>query len=85
MGFGSKAPMGIGDKDPITFGQFLVLITLGVLFTQICVWIGPATAVILSIGAISTLLVVIRRFRPSWIKAFWTWCIDVGQNSRFPR
>ena len=71
------------DKDPMTFGQFLLLIALGVLFALLWVWVDPALAVVLGIGSIGTVVVVVCRFRPRWIKAFWAWCIDVGQNSRF--
>ena len=71
------------DKDPMTFGQFLLLIALGVLFALLWVWVDPALAVVLGIGSIGTVVVVVLRFRPRWIKAFWAWCIDVGQNSRF--
>ena len=71
------------DKDPMTFGQFLLLIALGVVFALLWVWVDPALAVVVGIGAIGTVVVVVLRFRPRWIKAFWAWCIDVGQNSRF--
>ena len=76
--------MGFGDKDPITLGPLLWLFALGGVFALIRVWIGPALAVVLGIGTIGTLLVAVRHFRPRWIKAFWAWCIDVGQNNRFP-
>ena len=71
------------DKDPMTFGHFLLLVALGVVFALLWVWVDPALAVVLGIGSIGTVVVVVRRFRPRWIKAFWAWCIDVGQNSRF--
>ena len=71
------------DKDPMTFGQFLLLIALGVVFTLLWVWVDPALAVVLGIVSIGTVVVVVLRFRPRWIKALWAWCIDVGQNSRF--
>ena len=71
------------DKDPMTFGQFLLLIGLGVVSALLWVWVDPALAVVLGIGSIGTVLVVVLRFRPRWIKAFWAWCIDVGQNTRF--
>ena len=71
-------------KDPITLGPLLLSFALGGVFALICVWIGPPLAVVLGIGIIGTLLVVLRHFRPRWIKAFWAWCIDVGQKSRFP-
>ena len=71
------------DKDPMTFGQFLLLIGLGVVFALLWFWVDPALAVVLGIGSIGTVLVVVLRFRPRWIKAFWAWCIDVGQNTRF--
>ena len=73
----------IYDKDPMTLGQFLLLIALGVAIALIWVWVDPAVAMVLCIGFIGTVLVVVLRFRPRWIKAFWAWCIDVGQNSRF--
>ena len=72
--------MELGNKDPINLVQFLLLIALGVVFALICVWIGPVLAVVLSIGTAGIVLVLVRRLRPLWIKAFWTWCIDVGQN-----
>ena len=71
------------DKDPMTFGQFMLLLALGVVFALLWVWIDPALAVVLGIVSIGTVVVVVLRFRPRWIKAFWAWCIDVGQNSRF--
>ena len=71
------------DKDPMTVGQFLLLIGLGVVFALLWVWIDPALAVVLGIVSIGTVVVVVLRVRPRWIKAFWAWCIDVGQNSRF--
>ena len=71
------------DKDPMTFGQFMLVLALGVMFALLWVWIDPALAVVLGIVSIGTVVVVVLRFRPRWIKAFWTWCIDVGQNSRF--
>ena len=71
------------DKDPMTVGQFLLLIGLGVVSALLWVWVDPALAVVLGIGSIGTVLVVVLRFRPRWIKAFWAWCIDVGQNTRF--
>ena len=71
------------DKAPMTFGQFLLLIGLGLVFALLWVWVDPALAVVLGIGSIGTVLVVVRRFRPRWIKAFWAWCIDVGQNTSF--
>ena len=72
----------IDNKDPMTLVQFLLLIALGVVFALICIWIGPVLAVVLSLGTTCIVLVLVRRFRPRWIKAFWTWCIDVGQNLR---
>ena len=71
------------DKDPMSFVQFLLLIALGVVFTLLWVWVDPALAVVLGIVSIGTVVVVVLRFRPRWIKALWAWCIDVGQNSRF--
>ena len=71
------------DKDPMTFGQFLLLIGLGVVSALLWVWVDPALAVVLGIVSIGTVVVVVLRFRPRWIKAFWAWCIDIGQNSRF--
>ena len=71
------------DKDPMTVGQFLLLIGLGVVSALLWVWVDPALALVLGIGSIGTVLVVVLRFRPRWIKAFWAWCIDVGQNIRF--
>ena len=71
------------DKDPMTFGQFMLLLALGVVFALLWVWIDPTLAVVLGIVSIGTVVVVVLRFRPRWIKAFWAWCIDVGQNSRF--
>ena len=73
----------IYDKDPMTLGQFLLLIAVGVAIALIWVWVDPAVATVLGIGCIGTVLVVVLRFRPRWIKAFWAWCIEVGQNSRF--
>ena len=72
----------IDNKDPMTLVQFLLLIALGVVLALICIWIGPVLAVVLSLGTTGIVLVLVRRFRPRWIKAFWTWCIDVGQNLR---
>jgi len=71
------------DKDPMTFGQFLLVIAVGVVVALLWVWVDPALAVVLGIGSIASVVVVVLRFRPRWIKAFWAWCIDVGQNSRF--
>ena len=71
------------DKDPMTFGQFMLLLALGVVFALLWVWIDPTLAVVLGIVSIGTVVVVVLRFRPRWIKAFWAWCIDIGQNSRF--
>ena len=82
MESGNKEPRTIDNKDPMTLVQFLLLIALGVVFALICVWIGPVLAVVLSLGTAGIVLVLVRRFRPRWIKAFWTWCIDVGQNLR---
>ena len=65
-----------------TLVQFLLLIALGVVFALICASIGQVLAVVFSLGTASILLELVRRFRPRWIKAFWTWCIDVGQNIR---
>ena len=76
--------MGFGDKDPITLGPLLCLFALGGLFALICVWIGPALAVVLGIWTIGTLPVLVRHLWPRWIKAFWAWCIDVGKNKRVP-
>ena len=82
MELGNKEPRTIDDKDPMTLVQFLLLIALGVVFALICAWIGPVLAFVLSLGTAGIVLVLVRRFRPRWIKAFWTWCIDVGQNFR---
>ena len=71
------------DKDPMTVGQFLLLIGLGVVSALLWVWVDPALAVVLGIGSTASVVVVVLRLRPRWIKAFWAWCIDVGQNSRF--
>ena len=71
------------DKDPMSFGQFMLLVALGVVFALFWVWIDPALAVVLGVVSIGTVVVVVLRFRPGWIKAFWAWCIDVGQHSRF--
>ena len=68
----------------MSLDAFLLLIALGVVFALIWVWIDPALALILCIGTVGILLVVGMCFRPRWIKAFWAWCIEVGQNSRFP-
>ena len=72
----------IDNKDPMTLVQFLLLIALGVVLALICIWIGPVLGAVLSLGTAGIVLVLVRRFRPRWIKAFWTWCIDVGQNFR---
>ena len=72
----------IDNKDPMTLVQFLLLIALGVVLALICIWIGPVLGAVLSLGTAGIVLVLVRRFRPRWIKAFWTWCIDVGQNLR---
>ena len=82
MELGNKESRTIDNKDPMTLVQFLLLIALGVVFALICVWIGPDLAVVLSLGTAGIVLVLVRRLRPLWIKAFWTWCIDVGQNLR---
>ena len=82
MDLGNKDPKTIDNKDPMNLVQFLLLIALGVVFALICVCTGPVLAVVLSIGTAGIVLVLVRRFRPHWIKAFWTWCIDVGQNLR---
>ena len=82
MELGNKESRTIDYKDPMTPVQFLLLIALGVVFALICVWIGPVLAVVLSLGTTGIVLVLIRRCRPRWIKAFWTWWIDVGQNLR---
>ena len=82
-GLGNKDPMGINNTDPLTLVQFLLLIALGVVICLVYAWIGPVLAVVLGIGAAGIVLMLVRRFRPRWIKAFWAWCIDVGQNSRF--
>ena len=71
------------DKDPMTFGQFLLVIAVGVVVALLWVWVDPAMAVVLGIGSIASVVVVVLCLRPRWIKAFWAWCIDVGQNSRF--
>ena len=70
------------DKDQMTFGQFMLLLALGGVLALLWVWIDPALAVVLGIVSIGTVVVVVLRFRPRWIKAFWAWCIDVGQNLR---
>ena len=75
--------MNIGGKDPINLKQFLVWMALGVVLALTWVWIDPALALVLGIGAVGILLVVGICFRPRWIKAFWAWCIDVGQNNLF--
>ena len=80
MELGNKEPKTIDNKDPMTLVQFLLLITLSVVFALIGVWIGPVLAVVLSLGTAGIVLVLVRRLRPLWIKAFWSWCIDVGQN-----
>ena len=82
MELGNKEPRTIDDKDPMTLVQFLLLIALGVVLALIFIWIGPVLAAVLSLGTAGIVLVLVRRFRPRWIKAFWTWCIDVGQNFR---
>ena len=82
MELGNKEPRTIDDKDPMTLVQFPLLIALGVVLALICIWIGPVLAAVLSLGTAGIVLVLVRRFRPRWIKAFWTWCIDVGQNFR---
>ena len=70
--------MEFGDKDLTTLGPLLWLFALGGVLSLICVWIGPALAVVLGIGTIGTLLVVFRHFRLCWINAFWAWCNGVG-------
>ena len=82
MELGNKEPRTIDDKDPMTLVQFLLLIALGVVLALICIWIGPVLGAVLSLGTAGIVLVLVRRFRPRWIKAFWTWCINVGQNFR---
>ena len=72
----------IDNKDPMTLVQFLLFIALGVVLALICIWIGPVLGAVLSLGTAGIVLVLVRRFRPRWIKAFWTWCIDVGQDFR---
>ena len=42
----------------MTLGPFLLLIGLGVVFALIWVWISPALALVLGIGAVGILLVV---------------------------
>ena len=72
--------MKIGGEDPINLRQFLVLIALGVVLALIWVLIDPALAIVFGIGAVGTWLVVGMRFKPRWIKAFWAWCIEYGQD-----
>ena len=82
MELDNKNLRAIDNKDPMTLVQFLLLIALGVGFALICAWIGPVLAFVLSLGTAGIVLVLVRRFRPRWIKAFGTWCIDIGQNFR---
>ena len=82
MELDNKNLRAIDNKDPMTLVQFLLLIALGVVFALFCAWIGPILAVVLSLGTAGIVLVLVWRLRPRWIKAFWTWCIDVGQNFR---
>jgi len=82
MELDNKNLRAIDNKDPMTLVQFLLLIALGVVLALICIWIGPVLGAVLSLGTAGIVLVLVRRFRPRWIKAFWTWCIDVGQNFR---
>ena len=82
MELDNKNLRAIDNKDPMTLVQFLLLIALGVVLALIFIWIGPVLAAVLSLGTAGIVLVLVRRFRPRWIKAFWTWCIDVGQNFR---
>ena len=72
--------MKIGSEDPINLRQLLVLIALGVVLALIWVLIDPALAIVLGIGAVGTWLVVGMRLKPRWIKAFWAWCIEFGQD-----
>ena len=64
----------------MTLRQFLVLIALGVVLALIWVLIHPVLAIVLGIGAVGTWMVVGMRFKPRWIKAFWAWCIEFGQD-----
>ena len=80
MELGNKEPRTIDDKDPMTLIQFLLLIALGVVLALIWVLIDPALAIVFGIGAIGTWLEVGMRFKPRWIKAFWAWCIEFGQD-----
>ena len=72
--------MKIGGKDPINLRQFLVLIAVVVVLALIWVLIDPALAIVLGIGAVGTWLVIGMGFKPRWIKAFWAWCIEFGQD-----
>ena len=42
------------DKDRMTFGQFLLLLGLGVVSALLWVWVDPALAVVLGIVSIGT-------------------------------
>ena len=61
----------------MSLAPFPLLIVLGVVFALIWVWIGPALAMVLGIGALGNLLLVGMRFGPRWIKAFWAWYVSM--------
>ena len=48
-------------------------------------WIlgDPALAVVAGIVSVGVFSAVSLRSKPRWIKAFWSYCKDVGQNERW--
>ena len=63
--------------------QILRIAVVSVLVVLLWAWVDPALAVVAGIISVAVFCVASLRSKPRWVKAFWSFCKDVGQNERW--
>ena len=63
--------------------QILRVVVVTVLVVLLWVLGDPALAVVAGIISVGVLSISSLRSQPRWVKAFWSYCKDIGQNERW--
>ena len=63
--------------------QVIRIAVVTVLVALLLILGDPALAVVAGIFSVGVFSVASLRSKPRWIKAFWSYCKDVGQNERW--
>ena len=66
----------------MTLIQMLRIAVVSLLVIALWAWVDPAWAVVAGMISIGVFCIASLRSKPRWVKAFWSFCKDVGQNER---